>query len=117
MKLVKMWARHAASGDPGAAISPLANTDRKGGAFPIMHQQFLRAIGVMTATGNAALKLNRIHYLRPTQQEAAQAANTNHSRYRSNRFTQRGAHWYQRHAHEGYGGFQQFQNGYDSYVP
>jgi hypothetical protein len=117
MKLVKMWARHAASGDLGAAISPLANTDRKGGAFPIMHQQFLRAIGVMTATGNAALKLNRIHYLRPTQQEAAQAANTNHSKYRSNHFTQRGAHWYQRHAHEGYGGFQQFQNGYDSYVP
>ena len=44
-----------------------------------MHQQFLRAIGVMTATGNAALKLNRIHYLRPTKPEAAQAANTNHS--------------------------------------
>ena len=64
----------------------------------------------MTATGNAALKLNRIHYLRPTKPEAAQAANTNHSRYRSNNFTQRGAHWYQRHAHEGYGGFQQFQN-------
>ena len=47
-----------------------------------MHQQFLRAIGVMTATSNAALKLNRIHYLRPTKQEAAQAANTNHSSYR-----------------------------------
>ena len=30
----------------------------------------------MTATDNAALKLNRIHYLRPTRQEAAQAANT-----------------------------------------
>ena len=26
------------------------------------------------------------------------------------------AHWYQRHAHEGYGGFRQFQNGYDSHV-
>ena len=25
--------------------------------------------------------------------------------------------WYQRHAREGYGGFQQFQNGYDSHVP
>ena len=47
-------------------------------SIPIM-QQFLRAIGVMTATGNAALKLNRIHYLRPTRQEVAQAANTNHS--------------------------------------
>ncbi|EJK46609.1 hypothetical protein THAOC_34715, partial [Thalassiosira oceanica] len=48
-----------ASGDLGATISPLANTDRKGGAFPIMHRQFLRAVGVTAATGNAALKLSR----------------------------------------------------------
>jgi len=29
----------------GLTISPLINTDRKGGAFRIMHQQFRRAIG------------------------------------------------------------------------
>ena len=34
LKLVKMWARHAASGDVGAAISPLANTDRRGEHSP-----------------------------------------------------------------------------------
>ncbi|EJK75891.1 hypothetical protein THAOC_02371 [Thalassiosira oceanica] len=67
LKLLKTWARHAASGDLGATISPLANTDRKGGAFPIMHRQFLRAVGVTAATGNAALKLSRIHYLRSKQ--------------------------------------------------
>ena len=117
LKLLKTWARHAASGDLGATISPLANTDRKGGAFPIMHRQFLRAVGVMAATGNAALKLSRIHYLRPTRREAAYAANTNHSKFRSYNSHQRGASWYQRHAHEGYGGFQQFQNGFDSHVP
>ena len=60
----------AASGDIGEAIhlaiSPSilwpTRTDRKGGAFLIMHKQFLRAIGVKAATGNAELKLNRIHY-------------------------------------------------------
>ena len=71
LKLLKTWARHAASGDLGATISPLANTNRKGGAFPIMHRQFLRAVGVTAATGNAALKLSRIHYLRSTAREAA----------------------------------------------
>ncbi|EJK69642.1 hypothetical protein THAOC_09078, partial [Thalassiosira oceanica] len=66
-------ARHGA-GDLGATISPLANTDRKGGAFPIMHRQFLRAVGVTAATGNAALKLklSRIHYLRSTQRNEKQ---------------------------------------------
>ncbi|EJK60083.1 hypothetical protein THAOC_19628, partial [Thalassiosira oceanica] len=68
----------------GQPSPPLANTDRKGGAFLIMHQQFLRAVGVTAAAaGNAALKLSRIHYLRSTKREAAHAANTNHSKYRS----------------------------------
>ncbi|EJK74168.1 hypothetical protein THAOC_04172 [Thalassiosira oceanica] len=80
-KLLKTWARHAASGDLGATISPLANTDRKGGAFPFMHRQFLRAGGVTAATCNSALKLSRTHYLRSTKREAAYAANTNHSKY------------------------------------
>ena len=39
-KTVKLLAREAASGDVGMSISPLVNTDRKGGAYPIMLQQF-----------------------------------------------------------------------------
>jgi len=45
-------AQEAASSDHGATISPLVNTDRKGGAFPIMLQQFRRAIGVAIVWGN-----------------------------------------------------------------
>ena len=63
LKLVKTWAWHAALGDLGAAVLlATGQHGQKGGSIP-MHQQFLRAIGVMTATGIAALKLNRIHYL------------------------------------------------------
>ena len=44
-KIIRLLAREAASGDDGLTISPLVNTDRKGGgAFPIMLQQFRRAI-------------------------------------------------------------------------
>jgi len=43
----------------------------------MMHQQFLRGVGVKAATLNATLKLNRIHYHRPTKREAAQVANAN----------------------------------------
>lgn len=89
---IKTWARHAASGDLGATISrespptgtgQHSNTDRKGGSFPIMHQQFLRAVGVRAVTGNAALKLSRIYNMYTTcgqrnenRREAAHAAKT-----------------------------------------
>ena len=37
-KVLKILAREAASGTAGLSISPLANSDRKGGAYPIMLQ-------------------------------------------------------------------------------
>ena len=43
-KVIKVVARLAATGDEGLTISPLVNTNRKGGAYPIMLQQFRRAI-------------------------------------------------------------------------
>eukprot|EP00956_Cyclotella_meneghiniana_P033359 scaffold95312_cov21-Cyclotella_meneghiniana.AAC.2 len=45
-RLIKVLAREASASEEGISISPLVNTDRKGGAFPIMHSQFKRAIGV-----------------------------------------------------------------------
>ena len=45
-RIIQLIAREAAAGDDGIKISPLINTDRKGGAYPIMLQQFKRAIGV-----------------------------------------------------------------------
>jgi hypothetical protein len=44
--LISTLAREAAAGDNGMRISPLVNSDRKGGAYQIMLQQFRRAIGV-----------------------------------------------------------------------
>ncbi len=65
-KVIKVLARAAASCDEGLTISLLVNTDRKGGAYPIMLQQFRRAIGVAIARGNANHKLGRLHYVRAT---------------------------------------------------
>jgi len=70
-KIIRLLAREAASGDDGLKISPLINTDRKGGALPIMIQQFRRAIGVAIVSGNAKHKLTRLHYVRATAEEAA----------------------------------------------
>jgi hypothetical protein len=39
-KVIQCLAREAASTDKGLTISPLVNTDRKGGAYCIMLQQF-----------------------------------------------------------------------------
>ena len=44
-KDLKRLAKEAAAEIDGLAISLLINTDRKGGAFRIIHQQFRRAIG------------------------------------------------------------------------
>ena len=47
-KVIKQLAREAATGNEGMTVSPLANTDRKGGAYSIMLLKFRRAIGVTT---------------------------------------------------------------------
>ena len=81
-KVIGTLAREAAAGEDGMAVSPLVNTDRKGGALPIMMQQFKRAIGVAIVRGNANHKLGRIHYVRGSKEEAAYTCNCNHSDYR-----------------------------------
>ena len=65
-----------------ATISPLVNTNRKGGVYPVMLQQFKRAIGVAIIRRNAMLKLSRLHYVRATPEEAAATCNTHHSNNR-----------------------------------
>jgi hypothetical protein len=55
--LITKLAQEAAAGDNGMRISPLVNSDRKGGAFQIMLLQFRRAIGFVVVRGNAKHKL------------------------------------------------------------
>jgi hypothetical protein len=71
-KLIKCLANMAAAGNDGLTISPLLNTDRKGGASRIMLQQFRRAIGCETVCGQAKLILGRLHYVKATQQRRKQ---------------------------------------------
>jgi hypothetical protein len=68
-----MLAREAAAGDAGMRMSPLVNSDRKGGAYQIMLQQFRGAIGVAIVRGNAEHKLGCLHYVRESMEEAANA--------------------------------------------
>ena len=81
-KVLKILAREAASGTTGLSVSPLANSDRKGGAYLIMLHQFRRAIGVAIACGNARHKLGRLHYVRSTAEEAAHTCGRSHSAHR-----------------------------------
>ena len=50
-KLVKVLARNAVNADDGISVSPLVNTDRKGGAFAIMLQQFKWALNFSLVRG------------------------------------------------------------------
>ena len=79
LKVMKIFAREAALGNYGMKILPLVNTDRKGGAFPIMLKQPRRAIGVTIVRGNANLKLARLYYVRATSEEAAATCRANHT--------------------------------------
>ena len=60
-KVIQCLAREAASSDEGLTISPLVNTDRKGGAYHIMLQQFRRAIAVTAANGHSQQILQLLH--------------------------------------------------------
>ena len=71
--------READSGDVGLTISPLVNTDRKGGAYPIMMKQFKRVIGVAIVSSNARQKLGRLHYVKSTACEVAHTCRASHS--------------------------------------
>ena len=112
-KIIKVLAREAVSGDDGMSISPLVNTDRKGGAYPIMLQQFRRAIGVAIVRGNAQHKLARLHYVRATAEEAEATCKAHHSNNKWIPSQQGRVSWFSEHTPEGYGTFEQFRNGYD----
>ena len=112
-KIIQRLAREAASSDDGMKISPLIYTDRKGCAYPIMLQQFERAIGVPIVCGNAKHKLARLHYVRATAAEAAHTCRTNHGDKKWNPCQTGLASWFSQHVPEEYGTFEQFRNGYD----
>jgi len=51
--IIKILAREAVSGEDGLRMSPLFNSDKKGGAYTIMLNQFRRACGCATIRGQA----------------------------------------------------------------
>ena len=105
-KLLKVLTREAVSGTVGLSISPLANNERKGSAYPIMLQQFRRAIGVAIACGNARHKVGCLHYVRSTADEAAHTCKRSHSAHRW-RANQNGrATWFSEHVPAGYTTFE-----------
>ena len=116
-KVIQCLAREAASSDEGLTISPLVNTDRKGGAYRIMLQQFRRAIAVTAANGHSQHILQRLHYVRGTEQEARDACRSHHSDNRWRPYQRGGYSWFNSHISEGYAMFEQFRNGYYYHMP
>ena len=94
-------------------ILPLVNTDRKGGAFPIMLKKLRRAIGVAIVRGDANLKSACLHYVRTTAEAAAAIYRANHSNNKWRPGQNSRASWFTVHVPEGYGAFKQFRNGFD----
>ena len=116
-KTIKILTREAAAGIDGISVCPLVNTDRKRGAFPIMLQQFRRAIKVAKVQGNTNHELGRLHHVWGTTEEAAHTCKTNRSNYRYKPSQGGGSSWYSANTPEGYATFQQFENGYDFCMP
>ena len=111
-KTIRTVAWKASGTIDGLEISPLVNTDRKGGSFPIMLHQFRRAVSIASWRGNAQHKLARLHFVRATKEEAkaVHQANLRGNNWRAD--GQGPSSWYARHTADGYGAYQQFQNSY-----
>ena len=116
-KIIRILVQEVVVGIDIMSVCPLVNTDRKGGAFPIMLQQFRNAIGVAIVRGNADHKLGRLHCVQGTAEEAAHTCKSNHSDYHYKPSQRGGTSGYSAHTPEGYATFQQFQNGYDFCMP
>lgn len=108
--LLKKLAREAATGDEGMRISPLVNSDRKGGALQIMLQQFRRYVGVAIVRGNAKHKLGRLHYVRESAEEAANVSIAYHSANKWNPSHNGHVGWCDAHTPNGYKTCLQFRN-------
>lgn len=65
-KTIRYVARFAASEEVNPEISLLSSSVRRSGSFPIMLQQFRRAIAKTIDRRNAKLKYTRMHYIRRT---------------------------------------------------
>ncbi len=110
--LISTLAREAAAGDNSMWITPLVNLDKKGGAYQIMLQHFRRAIGVAIIQGNAKHKLERLHYVRESMEEAANVITAHHSTNKWNPSHNGHADWYNAHKPNGYQTYLQFRNGF-----
>ena len=84
----------------------------------IMLQQFRRAIAVTAANGHSQHILQRLHYVRGTEQEASRdACRSHHSDNRWRPYQCGGYSWFNSHVSEGYAMFKQFRNGYYYHMP
>ena len=69
-KLLMKLARIAPNGPEAQGVSPLDNSDRRGGAYPIILQRMRRGLACLIARGQSRHLEGRIHYLRKTMGEA-----------------------------------------------
>ena len=110
-ELITKLAKITANGPQAVGMPPLDNSDRNGGAFPIVLQRFRRGLACVIARGNARHIQSRIHFLRRTKTEAHNIwkAHKRENRWRPGQ--------YGRHSTfcgptaSGYDEFEQFMNG------
>ena len=114
--LLRTLALHAASTQDGLSISPHSNLHHRHGAYPILLQQFRRALGLAAVRSHAELKLRRLHFIRPTPEEASAAAQRHHRDCpRTDRFSATSPHWFSNNVGDQYHAFHQFCFGRSTY--
>ena len=109
--MLEKLARLAANGPEAEGISPLDNTDRRGGGYPILLQRMRRGLACILARGHARHLQSRVHYLRKTRAEAYHTWNANlrENRWRPGQGGNQNA--LSRYIPLGYNGFEQYMNG------
>ena len=80
-KTIMILSQEVAAGEDGIGVCPLVNTNKKGGSFPLILQQFRRDIGVAIVRGNTNHKLGILYYVKGTSHEAGSTYRSNYSNY------------------------------------
>ena len=108
--LIKL-AKITANGPQAIGMSPLDNSDRNGGAFPIILQRMRRGLACVIARGNARHIQSRIHFLRRNKTEAHNIwkAHKRENRWRPGQYGRHSA--FCGPTASGYDEFEQFLNG------
>ena len=100
----------------GGSFSPLFNTDRKGGSYLALIQNFCWVPSVSVVHGHTQHKFVRLHYVRATADKAKQTCRADYSKINTEP-CEVTLSWFYEQMSEDYDTFFRYLNGYDLNMP